>query len=191
MTEENLRAVSMEQDSATEIEVDAYLSGSVLKALTQVAENEATDLNSKLSNADVEIQAGVEDFKVQCQNIGKGPDGVLRMCVLDNGEVITSLKSQIDPYSTPEILNSGLENVYADCSETSLNMASESIHEAQFLENAVAKDALVGTVRETETRESLLPTKENDPLACLSDANVTADIPVSYTHLTLPTIYSV
>lgn len=174
-TEENLRAVSMEEDSNAEIEVDAYLSGSVVEALTQAAENEVTDLNSKLTNTDVEIQAGAEDFKVQCQNIGKGPDGVLRMCVLDNGEVISSLKSQIDPYSTPEILNNGLESVYEDNSEPSLDIASESIQEAQFLENAVTEDALISTVQESETAP---PNKENedDPLSCLSDANVAADI---------------
>lgn len=181
-TEENLRAVSMEEDSGAEIEVDAYLSGSVVKALTQAAENEVTDLNSKLTNTDVEIQAGAEDFKVQCQNIGKGPDGVLRMCVLDNGEVISSLKSQIDPYSTSEILNNGLESVYEDNSEPSLDIASESIQEAQFLENAVSKDAIVSTIQESEVRdfasESVLPNKEHDddPLSCLSDANVAADI---------------
>lgn len=172
----------MEEDSNAEIEVDAYLSGSVVKALTQAADNEVTNLNSKLTNTDVEIQAGAEDFKVQCQNIGKGPDGVLRMCVLDNGEVISSLKSQIDPYSTSEILNNGLESVYEDDSEPSLDIASESIQEAQFLENAVTKDALISTVQESKVRnfacESVLPNKENDddPLSCLSDANVAADI---------------
>lgn len=144
----------MEHSLATEIEVDAYLSGSVVKALTQKSEIEVEDLKTTFNNANVEIQAGSEDFRVQCQNIGKGPDGILRMCVLDNGEVITSLKNHIDSYAVPEVINSGFEGVYEDNSETILNIASESIQGTQFLENAVAKDPYVSTIQETPVRDS-------------------------------------
>lgn len=159
LTEENMRAVAMENDSFAEIEVDAYLSGSVVEALTQKSVDiQEEQLNTALNNANVEIQAGSEDFKVQCQNIGKGPDGILRMCVLDNGEVINSLKNHIDTYAVPEIINNGYEGVYEDNSETILNIASESIQSTQFLENAVAKDPL--TIRQTAVRNS--DNKEND-----------------------------
>lgn len=173
----------MEHDSSTEIEVDAYLSGSVVEALKQKSENQDSDLNSTINNANVEIQAGYEDFKVQCQNIGKGPDGVFRMCVLDNGEVITSLKNHIDSYSTSEIINNGFEGVYEDNSETILNIASESIQSTQFLENAVAKDSFISTIQETNVRNSCETSNtflnEIGKDLCgsyLSDANIAADI---------------
>lgn len=174
----------MEHSLATEIEVDAYLSGSVVKALTQKSEIEADDLKTTFNNANVEIQAGSEDFRVQCQNIGKGPDGVLRMCVLDNGEVITSLKNHIDSYAVPEVINSGFEGVYEDNSETILNIASESIQGTQFLENAVAKDPYVSTIQETPVRDSSVNAAANfspeknsgTALSSLVNDTVTEDI---------------
>ncbi len=158
LTKENLRAVAMEDDSLGEVEVDAYLSGSVVKALTKKSDNQDTDISSTLNQTNVEIQAGCEDFKVRCQNIGTGPDGVLRMSVLDNGEVITSLQNHIDSsYSTSDIINSSMESVYEDNSENILNIASESIQGAQFLGNAVAEGAFVGTIQTTNVQNS----KEN------------------------------
>lgn len=144
----------MEHGTSEEVEVDAYLSGSVIQALTQKSENQIDDLHSTLNSANVEIQAGSDDFKVQCHNINKGPDGVLRLSVLDNGEVITSLQNHIDSYAVPEIINSGYEGVFEDNSETILNIASETIQGAQFLENVDTKDALISTLQETSLQDA-------------------------------------
>lgn len=177
LTEENLRAVAMENDSSAEIEVDAYLSGSVVKALTQKSEVHE-DLLSNTIDTNVEIQAGSEDFKVQCQNIGKGADGIFRMCVLDNGEVINSLKNHIDSYAMPEIINSGFEGVYEDNSETILNIASESIQSTQFLENAVSQDAF--TIQQTAVSNFENNTDTLDPVDILdiSDMSRKSTTPV-------------
>lgn len=179
LTEENMRAVAMENDSSTEIEVDAYLSGSVVQALTQKSVScdgidDDHSLTNTLNNTNVEIQAGREPFKVQCQNIGKGPDGIFRMCVLDNGEVINSLKNHIgdSSYAVPEIINSGYEGVYEDNSEPILNIASESIQSTQFLENvAVAQDAFT-------VQDSTVPSnyENTDATACSKSLTDTIDV---------------
>lgn len=161
LTEENLRAVAMDHDLSADVEVDAYLSGSMVQALTRAPENRDVDLN--LNKPNVEIQAGLDDFQVQCENIGEGPDGVLRMCVLDNGEVIESLKNHLDPFATSEILNNGYERLYEDNSETILNIATESIQSTQFLENAIASNSFRTTIQEMPTRGTIEDTAPSNP----------------------------
>ncbi|XP_050538797.1 zinc finger protein 507-like [Daktulosphaira vitifoliae] len=137
--------MALRQPEAAEIEVEAYLSGSAIQALTRGSmDSKATVQKMILAEPGDDMPAKMSvDCNIDVQKMGQDANGMISLCVMDNGEVMTSLLMM------PVISNASYETVLNedDSQPPAMSIATESIQDLHFAEpviqHTIHSDAIV------------------------------------------------
>ncbi|XP_050434863.1 zinc finger protein 76-like [Adelges cooleyi] len=127
--------LALRQPEAAEVEVEAYLSGSAIRALMEGStESTATVQKMILAEPGDDMSAKMSvDCHIDVQKTGQDANGTISLCVMDNGEVMSSLLMM------PVISNASYETALNedDSQPPAMSIATESIQELQFADPVV------------------------------------------------------
>lgn len=118
------------------MEVDAYLSGIAIRTFTGAGPDSSTATVQKMILAepgdDMPVKLSVE-CNVDVQKVGQDANGTISLCVMDNGELMSSLLMM------PVINGASYETVTEDDSSQppAMSIATETVQELQFVDEPV------------------------------------------------------
>jgi len=134
LSKANIQA--LKRCETAEVEVDAYLSGIAIRAFTGVGTDSSTATVQKMILAepddDMPVKLSVE-CNVDVQKVGEDANGTISLCVMDNGELMSSLLMM------PVINGASYETVTEDDSSQppAMSIATETVQELQFVDEPV------------------------------------------------------
>lgn len=132
LSKANIQA--LKESETAEVEVEAYLSGSAVRTLTATGSADtatATVQKMILAEPDDDMPAKLSvECNIDVQKVGQDANGTISLCVMDNGEVMSSLLMM------PVINDASFETVMEnDCSQPpAMSIATETVQELQFVE---------------------------------------------------------
>lgn len=129
---------ALKRSESDEVEVEAYLSGSAVRTLTMTgpadADRTATVQKMILAEPDDDMPAKLSvECNVDVKRVGQDADGTISLCVMDNGEVMSSLLMM------PVIDGASYEAVMEDdfSQPPAMSIATETVQELQFVDEPV------------------------------------------------------
>lgn len=135
LSKANIQA--LKQSQTAEVEVEAYLSGSAIRTLTGAGTDSTTATVQKMilaePNDDMPAKLSVE-CNIDVQKVGQDANGTISLCVMDNGETMSSLLMM------PVINgNCNYETVMEDdfSQPPAMSIATETVQELQFVDEPV------------------------------------------------------
>ncbi|CAI6348424.1 unnamed protein product [Macrosiphum euphorbiae] len=127
---------ALKRCETAEVEVDAYLSGIAIRTFTGAGPDSSTATVQKMILAepddDMPVKLSVE-CNVDVQKVGQDANGTISLCVMDNGELMSSLLMM------PVINGASYETVTEDDSSQPppMSIATETVQELQFVDEPV------------------------------------------------------
>lgn len=127
---------ALKRSETADVEVEAYLSGSAIRTLTAAGPDSTTVTVQKmiLAEPDDDMPARLSvECNVDVQKVGQDANGTISLCVMDNGEVMSSLLMM------PVINGASYETVTEDdfSQPPAMSIATETVQELQFVDEPV------------------------------------------------------
>lgn len=141
---------ALKRSETTEVEIEAYLSGSAIRTFTAVGTDSTTATVQKMilaePNDDMPAKLSVE-CNIDVKKVGQDENGTISLCVMDNGEVMSSLLMM------PVINGDSYETVMEDdfSQPPVMSIATETVQEHQFVDEPVRQS--VTAVEQSATDE--------------------------------------
>lgn len=134
LSKANIEALNRSETG--DVEVEAYLSGNAIRTLTAEgpASTTATVQKMILAEPDDDMPARLSvECNVDVQKVGQDANGTISLCVMDNGEVMSSLLMM------PVINGASYETVMEDdfSQPPAMSIATETVQELQFVDEPV------------------------------------------------------
>lgn len=137
LSKANIEALN--RSETAEVEVEAYLSGSAIRTFTAAGTADSTTATVQKMilaepNDDMPAKLSVE-CNVDVRKVGQDANGTISLCVMDNGEVMSSLLMM-------PVINgdgAGYETVMEDdfSQPPAMSIATETVQELQFVDEPV------------------------------------------------------
>lgn len=179
---------ALKRCETAEVEVDAYLSGIAIHTFTGTGKDSSTATVQKMILAepddDMPVKLSVE-CNVDVQKVGQDANGTISLCVMDNGELMSSLLMM------PVINGASYETVTEDDSSQPppMSIATETVQELQFVDEPVrqtvtaveqsdAESAGAAAVELIPYDDILVSKPDTDFAVCEPDHVVTTDEPL-------------
>lgn len=127
---------ALKRSETTDVEIEAYLSGSAIRTFTAVGTDSTTATVQKMilaePNDDMPAKLSVE-CNIDVKKVGQDENGTISLCVMDNGEVMSSLLMM------PVINGDSYETVMEDdfSQPPAMSIATETVQEHQFVDEPV------------------------------------------------------
>ncbi|VVC43767.1 Hypothetical protein CINCED_3A003516 [Cinara cedri] len=130
---------ALKRSETAEVEVEAYLSGSAIRTFTAAGTTDSTTATVQKMilaepNDDMPAKLSVE-CNVDVRKVGQDANGTISLCVMDNGEVMSSLLMMPVIYGD----GAGYETVMEDdfSQPPAMSIATETVQELQFVDEPV------------------------------------------------------
>lgn len=178
---------ALKRSETAEVEVEAYLSGSAIRTFTAAGTTDSTTATVQKMilaepNDDMPAKLLVE-CNVDVKKVGQDANGTISLCVMDNGEVMSSLLMM------PVITGASYEAVMEDdfSQPPAMSIATETVQELQYVDEPVRQtvtaveqsEAAAGAAAELISFHDILVSKPNTDFAvCESHHAVVADAPL-------------
>lgn len=127
---------ALKRSETAEVEIEAYLSGSAIQTFTAGGTDSTMATVQKMilaePNDDMPTKLSVE-CNIDVQKVGQDANGTISLCVMDNGEVMSSLLMM------PVINGASYEAVTEDdfSQPPAMSIATETVQELQFVDEPV------------------------------------------------------
>lgn len=179
---------ALKQSETVEVEVEAYLSGSAIQTFTAAGTTDSTTATVQKMilaepNDDMPAKLLVE-CNVDVKKVGQDANGTISLCVMDNGEVMSSLLMM------PVINGASYEAVMEDdfSQPPAMSIATETVQELQFIDEPVRQTvtAVEQSAAEPEAAELipfhdiLVSKPDTDFAVCEPHHAVVTDEPLSH-----------
>lgn len=128
---------ALKRSETAEVEVEAYLSGRAIQTFTAAGTTDSTTATVQkmiLAEPDDDMPAKLSvECNVDVRKVGQDANGTISLCVMDNGEVMSSLLMM------PVINGDGYETVMEDdfSQPPAMSIATETVQELQFVDEPV------------------------------------------------------
>lgn len=146
---------ALKRSETAEVEVEAYLSGSAIQTFTAAGTDHSTTATVQkmiLAEPDDDMPARLSvDCNIDVQKVGQDANGMMSLCVMDNGEVMTSLLMM------PVINDASYEAVTEDDSSQPpvMSIATETVQELQYIDEPV-RQTVTAVEQSVEQPEAVL-----------------------------------
>lgn len=179
---------ALKRCETAEVEVDAYLSGIAIRTFTGAGPDSSTATVQKMILAEPDdgmpVKLSVE-CNVDVQKVGQDANGTISLCVMDNGELMSSLLMM------PVINGASYETVTEDDSSQppAMSIATETVQELQFVDEPVRQTVTAVEQSDAEPRagaavelipfdDILVSKPDTDFAVCEPHHGVAADEPL-------------
>lgn len=177
---------ALKRSETAEVEIEAYLSGSAIQTFTAAGTDSTMATVQKMilaePNDDMPAKLSVE-CNIDVQKVGQDANGTISLCVMDNGEVMSSLLMM------PVINGASYEAVTEDdmSQPPAMSIATETVQELQFVDEPVRQTvtAVEQSVAAVEAVDVLIPfhdilvsKPDTDFAVCEPDRTAVAEEPL-------------
>lgn len=179
---------ALKRSETAEVEIEAYLSGTAIQTFTAAGTDStmATVQKMILAEPNEEMPAKLSvECNIDVQKVGQDANGTISLCVMDNGEVMSSLLMM------PVINGASYEAVTEDdfSQPPAMSIATETVQELQFVdepvrqtvtavEQSVAEPVAVGEAVDLIPFHDILVSKPDTDFAVCEPDHVVAEEPL-------------